>query len=215
MVAILVALIFVGFVLFDLVLQKVEARRAALAAAALPWAVPEGISLSPNHAWLAAEERGAVRVGADALVGHALGAVRRVVFPQVGRRVRAGEPLFHLDVNGESLAVCSPVKGTVLAVNRTLEETPDLVARDPYQTGWVCSLMAEGQVNSLIRLGSRATPWLEAEFLRFKDLLSLQASPEPALGLTSQDGGMLVPGSLTMFDRNVWVAFEEEFLRLS
>lgn len=63
MVAIFVALMFVGFILTDAIVQKVAAQRAAraLAPARAPaaaregiasWvAVPEGVYLSEGHAW--------------------------------------------------------------------------------------------------------------------------------------------------------------------
>jgi hypothetical protein len=46
MVALFAALMFIGFVLVDLIAQRLEARRAAVSApAGLPWNVPQGFYL--------------------------------------------------------------------------------------------------------------------------------------------------------------------------
>lgn len=234
MVAIFVALMFIGLVLVDLVLQRMEARRAAQPAGVghgvaplptesaaegplLPWRVPEAVYLAGNHTWLSPEKSGRMTLGADALVAHVLGSVRRVVLSRVGRSVRAGEPLFHLGLNDCELTIVSPVSGKVCAVNRRLEEDPELLSRDPYGAGWVCAVEPVGPTAHPDpgRFGQMAAQWLEDEFVRFREFLSTRVSPNLALGVTSQDGGIPTVGCLALFDRDVWAAFEEEFLRLS
>jgi hypothetical protein len=43
---------FIGFVLVDLIAQRLEARRAAVSApAGLPWNIPQGFYLSEGHTW--------------------------------------------------------------------------------------------------------------------------------------------------------------------
>jgi glycine cleavage system H protein len=232
MVAILVALIFVSCVLLDAVLQKIEARRALSAAprpvpmktapavampqvGSFPWAVPQGFYLSEGHAWFKSDPSGEVRVGADALVARALGTLEKVVFPKAGDLVRKGQPLFYLVHEGNVLTVSSSVTGRVIAINPALRDRPELVARDPYGSGWVCRIVSAylDDGSGRMRFGDKAAFWLECQFDRFCEFISARVSSDLALGLTSLDGGLPVVGALTQLDGAAWSAFEAEFLR--
>lgn len=154
MVAIFVVLMFLGFILADLVLQKVEARRAALAlvpagggiasrrsslrpAIRDAWpTLPEAVYLSEGHSWLRPRPSGVFRIGPDALVGQALGSVTRVVPPKVGSEVWAGTPLFQMEAGDRVLTVAAPVSGRVVEVNPELQDRPELAVSEPYGAGW-------------------------------------------------------------------------------
>src|SRR5580700_11967863 len=99
MVAIFVAFMFVSLVLTDLGVEKwkawqaardlqLAASGAALGSAAL-WQVPEGVHLSESHTWFRSDPAGGLEIGADPLITHAIGAVRRIVLPQSGDQVTA------------------------------------------------------------------------------------------------------------------------------
>jgi len=216
MVALFVALTFIGLVLADLVVQRLEARRAAVRApAGLPWNVPKGFFLSEGHTWSYPDSSVGVRVGADALVAHAMGAVDKEVGPKLGEMVKAGQPLFRLENQGRELEVSSSVTGRVVALNRSLVKRPELVAKDPYGSGWICAItptQANGEAGGL-RSGEKARTWLEQEFHRFREFLSMQVSPDLAVSVTYPDGGLPAVGSLTQLTRGGWRAFEAEFLR--
>jgi glycine cleavage system H protein len=216
MVALFVALMFVGFVLVDLIVQGLEARRAAVSTpAGLPWNAPQGFYLSEGHSWSYPSSSAVVRVGADALIAHALGAVEKVVLPKLGELVRAGEPLFRLEYHGCELEILSSVTGRVMALNRGLGKRPELVAKDPYGSGWICAITPTepNRASRGIRSGEKAAEWLEQEFHRFREFLSRQVSPDLALSVTYPDGGLPAVGSLTQLARGGWRAFEAEFLR--
>jgi len=216
MVALFVALMFIGFVLVDLIVHRLQARRATVSVTVgLPWKVPKSIYLSEGHTWLQPDPSVGLRVGADALVAHALGAVEKIVLPKLGELVRSGQTLFQLQFHGCNLKLSSSVTGQVTALNPGLGKRPELVAQDPYGSGWICAItpsQSNGGSGST-RTGDKATAWLEEEFHRFREFLSLQVSPDPVLSVSYPDGGLPAVGSLTHLGSAGWRAFEAEFLR--
>jgi glycine cleavage system H protein len=206
---------FLGFVLVDLIARALQARRAVvIRPGELLWKVPKGFYLSEGHTWLQPDASARVKVGADALVAHALGAVDKVVLPRPGELVKAGQPLFQLKYQAGDLKIPSSITGQVVALNPILEGHPDLVAKDPYGAGWICAITPteSNAGRDGMRSGERAAAWLEREFHRLREFLSVQISPDLAVGLTNQDGGLPAVGSLAHLDRGVWSAFEAEFL---
>jgi glycine cleavage system H protein len=215
MVALFVAMMFIGFVLVDVLVQSLRTQRAAVSAPTdLNWNVPRGFYLSEGHTWSHPDSSMGVRVGADALVAHALGAVEKVALPKLGELVKAGEPLFGLEHQGRDLKIPSSITGHVVALNTGLGKRPELVAKDPYGSGWICAITPTQPDSGSggMRSGERAALWLEEEFHRFREFLSMQVSPDLAVSVTCPDGGLPAVGSLTQLARGGWRAFEVEFL---
>jgi len=212
MVALFVALMFIGFLLTDAIVQRVGRR--APAPMEPVWGIPEGIYLFEGHSWSHPDSSVGVRVGVDALIARALGNVEKVILPRLGQMVKAGQPLFRLERRGCGLSVRSSLTGRVVAVNTRLGKGPDSVAKDPYGSGWICAITPtqsdSGPGGALY--GQKAASWLEREFYRFREFLSQQVSPDLAMDVTYQDGGLPVIGSLAELPLSGWVAFEAAFL---
>jgi glycine cleavage system H protein len=216
MVALFVALMFIGFLLVDLIVQRLQARRVAGSAAVrLPWNVPRGFYLAEGHTWSHPDSSVGVKVGADSLVAHAVGSVEKVFLPKVGELVKAGGPLFRLEYHGYALKIPSSITGHVVALNPGLGKRPELVVKDPYGSGWICAItptQPNGAAGDM-RSGEKAVAWLEQEFHRFREFLSMQVSPDLAVSVTFPDGGLPAVGALAELTSGGWRAFEAEFLR--
>ncbi len=225
MVALFVALMFVLLVLLDLGVEKWRGRRESVRARKAPgpgligattgrspWCqLPEGFHVSAGHAWFRPDPTGGLEVGGDAFLAHALGTVSRVVLPEIGRQISAGQPLFRLEHQGRSIVIPSALSGRVLAVNSRLEDHPEWLHTDSYGTGWVCYLVPTSRDEIGIPFGQKALRWLESEFVRFREFLAARAVPDLALGVTNLDGGMPAAGCLGELDASSWAAFEVEF----
>ena len=230
MVAIFVAFMFVSLVLTDLMVEKWRVWRAATSGAQVRIAletlsnglaglcqVPEGIHLTGQHAWVKPNPAGGLEIGVDALIAHAVGAVRRIILPNVGDSVTAGQPLFRLEREGRTITIPSAFTGRVMAVNTRLAEQPGLLSSDPYEAGWVCYVTPTQVDKSAggVRFGEQAVMWLEKEFVRFSEFVFAQVSPDLAVGATSQDGGVPAVGCLSELSPAAWADFEANFLRPS
>lgn len=227
MVAIFVAFTFVSLVLTDLVVEKWQAWWVARPARARSprvtamehgfeaWCrVPEGVHLASPHTWVKPDPAGGLEIGADALIARAVGAVGRIMLPQVGDQVTAGQPLFRLERHGCIVTIPSVFTGRVMAVNSRLADQPELLSSDPYGNGWVCHLTPTHVEDAApsVRFGEQAAMWLENEFARFAEFIFGQLSPDLALGVTSQDGGLPAVGCLSELGPKAWSAFEANFL---
>ena len=98
--------------------------------------VPENLKYTKDHEWLRTEGE----TGYIGITDFAQGELGDIVFIEVET---AGETLKKGDVFGTIEAVKTvsdmfmPVGGEVLEVNPVLEDSPDLVNKDPYGQGWM------------------------------------------------------------------------------
>lgn len=102
---------------------------------------PENLRYAENHEWTLTEGTH-VRMGISDYAQDALGDVVFVELPEVGREVAAGEPFAEVESTKSVSDVYAPVTGTVIEVNATLEDTPELVNSDPFGEGWFAVIKA-------------------------------------------------------------------------
>jgi glycine cleavage system H protein len=98
--------------------------------------VPESLYYTADHEWV--DDRGdVVRVGITQYAQDALGDVVFVQLPDTGAIARAGEALGEVESTKSVSDVFAPVSGSVVAVNSTLADRPELLNQDPYGEGWL------------------------------------------------------------------------------
>ena len=113
---------------------------------------PQQLRYSKEHEWLSAAEDGVSTVGITEHAANALGDVVYVQLPEVGDTVAAGETCGELESTKSVSDVYAPVDGEVVAVNESLDATPELVNSDPYGGGWLYELVPSdaGAVDGLL-----------------------------------------------------------------
>ena len=99
--------------------------------------VPEDRRYTKDHEW-ALPEDGRVRVGITDYAQDALGDVVFVELPQVGAVLEAGASFGEVESTKSVSEIYAPVPGTVVEVNTDLDEAPQRLNEDPYDTGWIC-----------------------------------------------------------------------------
>lgn len=112
---------------------------------------PEDLIYTKDHEW--------VRVkGDDVTVGitnHAqnqLGDVVYVELPKIGDKFEASEPFGSVESVKAVSEIYMPVSGTVIEVNETLSDSPELVNEDPYGDGWMIRIKIDNpaQIDALL-----------------------------------------------------------------
>ncbi|MFZ5596863.1 MAG: glycine cleavage system protein GcvH [Bacillota bacterium] len=101
--------------------------------------IQEGLLYSKDHEWLRVDG-GRGRLGITDYAQETLGSVVFIELPEEGAEVEAGETIGVLESVKAASDYYAPVAGKVLAVNRTLENTPGLVNEDPFGDGWILEM---------------------------------------------------------------------------
>lgn len=161
---------------------------------------------APGHTWIRTIGSGALRIGVDALAGRLLGGTGRVELTRPGSAVGAGAVLGVITCGDKRAEIRSPVAGTVTAVNETVMSDPSLVHREPYGTGWLCTVTPSDDRYRRFFRGERARVWLGEEGVRLARFL------ERDLGVAAADGGdPMLPTPALLTDEQ-WRALTAAFL---
>lgn len=112
---------------------------------------PEDLNYTKDHEWLRVK-------GSDATVGitdHAqnqLGDVVYVELPKAGDKFGASEPFGSVESVKAVSEIYMPVSGSVIEVNDSLNDSPELVNEDPYGEGWMIRIRIDNpaQVDALL-----------------------------------------------------------------
>lgn len=112
--------------------------------------VLEGLKYAESHEWVKVEGDIAV-IGISDFAQHSMGDLSYVDMPSVGDEVAAGEEFGAVESVKAASDLISPVSGTVIEVNETLEDEPELLNEDPY-ANWIIKVqMSEpDEVDSLL-----------------------------------------------------------------
>lgn len=92
-----------------------------------------------THEWVQVED-GRATVGISDHAQSQLGDVIFIELPAVGATLQAGEKFGAIESVKAASDLYAPVGGTVVEVNTSLEDQPELVNNDPYGTGWMLRL---------------------------------------------------------------------------
>jgi glycine cleavage system H protein len=92
---------------------------------------PEGLRYSADHEWVAQTD------DASDFAQDSLGEVVFVDIPDVGDSVSAGESCGEVESTKSVSDLIAPVSGEVIAVNESLEDSPETVNSAPYEDGWL------------------------------------------------------------------------------
>jgi glycine cleavage system H protein len=100
---------------------------------------PKDYLYNKEHEWIRLEEDVCV-LGITSFAQAELGEVVYVDLPEVGESYALGDEIGSIESVKAVAEVFTPIGGEVLAVNQTLEDTPELVNDDPHGKGWLLRL---------------------------------------------------------------------------
>ena len=156
------------------------------------FSIPEDYCFHPGHTWVLKEGGENARVGIDSFAANLLGTIEHVDVIGLNRWVRQGQKLMTIRSCGQNFELVSPVEGVVMAVNKDAAQDPGLIARDPYQSGWIAIVKSPDLVTNKKNLvqGGMVAPWLQNSVTRLNGMVA-QLAPTMAA-----DGGLPLAGLL-------------------
>jgi glycine cleavage system H protein len=98
---------------------------------------------SKDHEWIKDNGDGTAVVGITDYAQEMLTDIVFVELPPVGKKVAQGEPMAVVESVKSVSDVYAPVSGEIIDVNKTLEETPELINQDAFGEGWIAKLRLE------------------------------------------------------------------------
>lgn len=113
--------------------------------------VPENLHYSKDHEWVRVESNAAV-IGITDYAQNSLGDVVYVELPRENDEFATNESFGSVESVKAVSEVFSPVSGTVVEVNSSLNDEPEKVNEDPYGEGWMIKIRMSnpGEVDSLL-----------------------------------------------------------------
>lgn len=99
--------------------------------------VKKSLKYSEEHEWVDITGGKKVKIGITDYAQHSLGDIVFVELPDVGSKVVKGESFGSVESVKAVSDIYSPVSGTVLEINQSLEDSPELLNEEPYGAGWI------------------------------------------------------------------------------
>ena len=109
---------------------------------------PDHLRYAPTHEWVSEEEGNEMTVGITDFAQDQLGDVVFVSLPSPGSQFEAGDVCMFIESVKSASDIHMPVAGTIISVNQELEQSPELVNRDPFGGGWLFKLSADETVSN-------------------------------------------------------------------
>ncbi len=189
-------------------LAGAQAPVAELDPALLGCEMPADRFYHRGHAWVQPGRDGFIRIGIDDLLAHLIGCVDTIEMPGQGKHLRRGKPALRLIRGRESVELCSPVNGEIMAVNQSIIDSPRILPTQPYGDGWLLTVrptVSEDNVNELM-FGRNAHDWQREETQRLGKMFRGKTA-------TAADGARLAHDALAKLPGLRWSKVLRKFLK--
>lgn len=98
--------------------------------------IPTGLRYTKDHEW-ARREGDSIVIGITRHAIEQLGDITLVTLPESGKTVTQGEAFGDVDSVKAVSELYAPVDGEVIERNAALDDKPEKINEDPYDTGWL------------------------------------------------------------------------------
>jgi glycine cleavage system H protein len=101
--------------------------------------LPDNLHYAEDHEW-AKQDGDKIRVGIDDYAQDQLGDIVFVELPQVGDKLAKGDVFGTVESVKAVSELFMPIGGEIIAINKNLEDSPELVNTGPYDDGWMIDI---------------------------------------------------------------------------
>jgi glycine cleavage system H protein len=113
--------------------------------------VPQDLFYAKTHEWVCLED-GIATVGISDFAQSQLSDLTFVELPEVGIEFSAGDEAAVVESVKAAADVYAPVSGEVVEVNEALEDSPELINKDAFGSGWLFKIKVadESEIDNLM-----------------------------------------------------------------
>jgi len=101
---------------------------------------PENLKYTKEHEWVEVLSSGAVRMGITDFAQGALGDIVYIQLPKIAEVLTAGSVCGEVESTKSVSEIYAPVSGKVIAINDSLDKSPEVMNSDPYGAGWIAEV---------------------------------------------------------------------------
>ena len=101
--------------------------------------IPSDLLYTKDHEWIKIEN-GIATVGITDYAQSELGDIIFIELPEIGDSVQAKDSIGTIEAVKTVADIYSPMNGEISEVNINLEDNPDSINTDPYDSGWIIKL---------------------------------------------------------------------------
>ena len=101
--------------------------------------IPSDLFYTKDHEWIKIEN-GIATVGITDYAQGELGDIIFIELPEIGDSVQAEDSIGTIEAVKTVADIYSPMNGQISEVNVNLEDNPDSINTDPYDSGWIIKL---------------------------------------------------------------------------
>lgn len=105
--------------------------------------IPGDLRFTPSHEWVRMNDDGSVTIGISQHAQEQLGDLVYVETPEMDMSCDAEQGVAVVESVKAASDIYSPIKGTIVACNPSLADTPELINSDPYGDGWIFTIMPD------------------------------------------------------------------------
>jgi len=100
---------------------------------------PDNYLYTKEHEWIDVEE-GIATVGITDYAQDQLGDIVYVELPEVGSEFSTGDEFGSVESVKAVAEIYMPIAGEIVEINEGLEESPELVNKNPHDDGWIVKI---------------------------------------------------------------------------
>jgi len=104
--------------------------------------IREDLLYTEDHEWVQVED-GVATIGITDFAQYQLGDIVHVEIDY--ENVEAGEPMGSIEAVKTVSDIIAPISGNIIEINHSLEDMPDQVNNDCYDTGWIARISIDNE----------------------------------------------------------------------
>ena len=101
--------------------------------------IPDTLQYTKGHEWIEIEN-GVATIGITDYAQGELGDIIFIEFPETGDKFNAGDSIGTIEAVKTVADLFTPLAGEISEINLKLEDEPEAINKDPYESGWIIKL---------------------------------------------------------------------------